>query len=99
MSALIILARMVIECYLNCKSVSYVCVFIKGKLHLFRSDIAWEDDTKYSQMLDYLLDNFNMVERFEGLDRKFKIGEVSVFFLYVYYIYIYIKTSIYIDTL
>ncbi|KAI3906665.1 hypothetical protein MKW92_013808 [Papaver armeniacum] len=42
-----------------------------------RSDIAWEDDTKYSQMLDYLLDNFNLVERFEGLDRKFKIGELN----------------------
>ncbi|KAI3900806.1 hypothetical protein MKW92_003981 [Papaver armeniacum] len=39
-----------------------------------QSDIAWKGDTKYAQMLDYLRDEFQLTQRFAGLDRKFKMG-------------------------
>ncbi|MCL7051196.1 hypothetical protein MKW94_004072 [Papaver nudicaule] len=46
-----------------------------------RSDIAWREDTKYSEMLDYLRDKFSLTLRFEGLDRMFKIGELNARFV------------------
>ncbi|MCL7027894.1 hypothetical protein MKW94_012317 [Papaver nudicaule] len=46
-----------------------------------RSDIAWREDTKHSEMLDYLRDKFSLTLRFEGLDRMFKIGELNARFV------------------
>lgn len=46
-----------------------------------RSDIAWKGDTKYAQMLDYLRDEFQLTQRFAGLDRKFKMGENNFHFV------------------
>ncbi|KAI3920909.1 hypothetical protein MKW98_015897 [Papaver atlanticum] len=46
-----------------------------------RSAIAWKGDTKYAQMLDYLRDEFQLTQRFAGLDRKFKMGENNFHFV------------------
>ncbi|KAI3833459.1 hypothetical protein MKX03_027203 [Papaver bracteatum] len=47
-----------------------------------RSDIYWKEDTKYAQMLDYLRNEFELTRIFAGLDRTFKMGEVTLLFFY-----------------
>ncbi|KAL8162172.1 hypothetical protein V2J09_013661 [Rumex salicifolius] len=51
------------------------------KLGLFeRSDIAWKD-AKYAQIWEYLRDEFELTQRFAGLDFKLKFVEHNIRFL------------------
>ncbi|KAI3983276.1 hypothetical protein MKX01_013343 [Papaver californicum] len=42
---------------------------------IFRSGVAWKEDSKYAHMFDHLRDEFKLTQRFADLDRKFKMVE------------------------
>ncbi|KAI3853150.1 hypothetical protein MKX03_004395 [Papaver bracteatum] len=48
-----------------------------------RSDVTWNEGSKYSHMFDYLRDEFKLTQRFANLDRKFKMGELIIWFTMV----------------
>ncbi|MCL7030058.1 hypothetical protein MKW94_017359 [Papaver nudicaule] len=45
-----------------------------------RSDVVWKEDAVYKHMFDHLRDKFRLTQRFADLDRKFKMGELNIWF-------------------
>ncbi|MCL7036121.1 hypothetical protein MKW94_027066 [Papaver nudicaule] len=45
-----------------------------------RSDVVWKEDAEYKHMFDHLRDKFRLTQRFADLDRKFKMGELNIWF-------------------
>ncbi|XP_026416679.1 uncharacterized protein LOC113312135 [Papaver somniferum] len=46
-----------------------------------RSDVAWEEDSEYTHLLDHLRDELKLTQRFANLDRKFKMAELNIWFV------------------
>ncbi|OVA03129.1 Protein of unknown function DUF155 [Macleaya cordata] len=55
---------------------------VDNNLLLFkRSEIAWEEDVKNSQMWEYLQDKFELTQRFAGLNFMLRLGELNIDFI------------------